>query len=216
MRTRISYLAVSVFVSALCASSLGATVEQARELERAGQPLEARRVLQDTARDQQGNGEALLARADFLDRYGDPAAVEAYLAALASVGPEDSATAAELRRRIAVAALSHGNAEQAKAALAALQAAGEGSPGVDRLLQPLTAPEATDFIEVPGTLDSFSRMAALSTDLSSDLILPSLGRDDFRRRLPCLRRWRHVRADRVPAPAEAVLDPSAGARGVRR
>ena len=179
MRTRIAYLAALVLVGALCQSPLHGTVEQARELEQAGQPLEARRVLEDSVRDQQGNGEALLANAEFLDRYGDPAAVEAYRAALASSGPGNSATAAELRRRIAVAALWHGNAEQARAALMALQEAAEGGPGVGALLRPLTQPEATDFIEVPGTLDSFSRMAALSTDLSSDLILPSLGRTIF-------------------------------------
>ena len=179
MRTRIAYLAALVLVGALCQSPLHGTVEQARELEQAGQPLEARRVLEDSVRDQQANGEALLANAEFLDRYGDPAAVEAYRAALASSGPGDSATAAELRRRIAVAALWHGNAEQARAALMALQEAAEGGPGVGALLRPLTQPEATEFIEVPGTLDSFSRMAALSTDLSSDLILPSLGRTIF-------------------------------------
>ena len=179
MRTRIAYLSFLVGVGALCFGPLYGTVERALELERAGQPSEARRVLRDTVTEQAGNGEALIANAEFLDRYGDPAAIEAYLAALETAGPDDTVTAAELRRRIAVAALWHGDAEQASAALKALQAAGEGGPGVDGLLRPLTEPETTDFIDVPGTRDSFSRMAALSTDLSSDLILPSLGRTIF-------------------------------------
>lgn len=179
MNTRIACLAVLVGISGLAIVPLHASVEQARELERAGEPLEARRVLKDIAADLASNGEVLIANAEFLDRYGDPATVEAYLAALKSAGTEDSETAAELRRRVAIAALWHGSAEQRRAALEALQSVDEGGPGVEGLLNPVTEPETTDFIDVPGTLDSFSRMAALSTDLSSDLILPSLGRTIF-------------------------------------
>ena len=179
MSIRSACLAVLMGGSGLCLGPLHASVERALELERAGEPLEARRVLQDTVAEQASNGEALIANAEFLDRYGDPASVEAYLEAVKAAGPEDSATATELRRRVAVAALWHGNPEQAKAALEALRAAGEGGPQVDQLLQPLSEPETTDFFDVAGTLDSFSRMAALSTDLTSDLILPSLGRTIF-------------------------------------
>ncbi len=172
-------MAVLIGAAGLCLGPLHATVERARELERSGQPAAARRVLRAAAAGQSDNREALLANAEFLDRHGDPAAIEAYLRALRALGPQDGLTAAELRRRIALAALWHGDAEQARVALNALKAAGEGGPGVDSLLRPQAEPGTADFIDVPGTLDSFSRMAALSTDLSPELVLPSLGRTIF-------------------------------------
>ncbi len=179
MRTRTASLGLLIALVGLTPTTLQSTVEEARELEQAGKPLEARRVLREVAESGGSDAEALIARARFLDRYGDAAAVEAYAAALEAVSSDDAAAASELRRRVVVTALMHGDAEAARGALEAMRAAGEGGAGVTALLQPADSTGAADSVEVPGTRDSFSRMAALSTDLSTEGLLPALGRTIF-------------------------------------
>ena len=171
---------VAIAVAAILAPTALATVEEARDLERSGEPKAAREVLDRLAETSPGSVEALLERASFLARYGDPEAVAAHLAALKAVGDSDEARAASLRRRLAVVALVHGDTEAARDALAAMRESGEGGwDGADAILNPPAPGPADDLVMVPGTLNSFRRMAALSTDMHVDETLPLLGRTIF-------------------------------------
>lgn len=177
MRIRLLASAISLAAAGLGSAPLGATVSEALDLERSGNPLEARQLLERLA--EADDADALAARAAFLDRYGDPAAVEAYAAALDAASPDESERAAALRRRLALTALLRGDAAPARRALEEMRSAGDSRwEGAEALLRP-DEPAATDSILIPGTLNSFLRMAALSTDLSLAELLPSLGRTIF-------------------------------------
>ncbi len=173
-RTAVLALGIAAGIAIPAAPPLRATVEEARELERSGDPRAARQVLEDLAAASPAGVDALVARASFLERYGDPAAVEAYAAALDAVGSSDADLARRLRRRLAVAALAHGREDAAREAIQALRQAGVGGP--DGSSGPAPAGES---VAVPGTLNSFRRMAALSTDMHIDETLASLGRTIF-------------------------------------
>ncbi len=161
------------------AGALRGTTARALELEKGGNPSGSRQVLRALAQAEPQNLDALAAWAEFLDRYGDPQAARAYSAAAGKAASSGSEMAPELRRRAAVTALAHGDLEAARSALEAMRAAGEGGPAADSLLAASPGPEGRDRAEVPGTRDSFSRMAALSTDLATEDLLPSLGRTIF-------------------------------------
>lgn len=174
-----SLIAIAVLLVVDVPHGLRASTAQADSLEREGKPAEARQVLRDWLQDSPDQAAAQTAWAEFLDRYGDPLAVEAYARATEAASSAGSDMASELRRRAAVTALVHGDAESARSALEALDAAGEGGAGVRALLAPAPQAESVEYLDVPGTRDSFSRMAALSTDLSTEEILPFLGRTIF-------------------------------------
>ena len=161
------------------AEPLRASPAEAISLEDDGRPTEARQALSDLVAADPGDVSALSAWAHFLERYGDPQAVQAYADAVAAAVSAQSELAPALRRRAAVSALVHGESEAARIALQALQAEGEAGAGAAALVAGSPASPAIDHVDVPGTLDSFSRMAALSTDLSIQEILPSLGRTIF-------------------------------------
>ena len=118
-------------------------------------------------------------RASFLDRYGAPGAVEAYAAAAAAEGA-GPAEKARILRRLVVTALIHGESEVARAALESVRESGTGEWDLaDAILRPPGAAARADIAVVPGTLNSFRRMAALSTDMAVEETLPSLGRTIF-------------------------------------
>ena len=178
MNIRIGPIALCALVAVFGAATARGTIEDARQLERAGDPLGARQVL-DRLAASSPDAQTLIERAAFLDRYGDSEAAAAYAEALASLGSGDDATARQLRRRLVVSALIHGDSEAARDGLEALRAAGTGSwDRAGAVLQPPAA-AAHDAVSVIGTLNSFRRMAALSTDLQLEDILPSLGRTIF-------------------------------------
>lgn len=178
MSNRIGSITLYALVGVLAAATARGELEEVRRLERGGDPLGARQALERLA-ESSPDTQTLIEKASFLDRYGDPGAVAAYAAALASLGPNDAASARQLRRRLVVNALIHGDAAAAREALEALRADGAGSWNrADAILQP-PVPESHDSASVTGTLNSFRRMAALSTDLQLEEILPSLGRTIF-------------------------------------
>ena len=166
--------ALAVALAFLGAAPLGATVGEARELERSGDPRGAREILDRLASAATADADALVARASFLERYGDSGAVGAYAAALEAVGSGDPERERALRRRLAVTALVHGDEETARDALAAMREAGDAAAALGS-----ARPPAPDLARVPGTLNSFRRMAALSTDMHVAETLPSLGRTIF-------------------------------------
>ncbi len=179
MHERTAYLAFLMALAMLGGPPALSSVKEAQDLEREGDPLGARQVLDRLVESTSPDLEGLVARAEFLDRYGDPRAVQAYVAALDAIGDGEPAPAQDLRRRIAVTALVHGDDETARSVLESMRASGDsGWGGASSILEPAASPVA-ESIAVPGTLDSFRRMAALSTGLALEEILPSLGRTIF-------------------------------------
>jgi hypothetical protein len=161
------------------ASLAHGTVEEARELERTGDPFGARQVLERLAKSANATAEDMAEHAAFLDRYGDPGAIEAYSAALAALATDDVARARDFRRRLVLSALMHGDSRAARDGLDAMLASGDTAWERAGPVLNAAAPQAADTIAVTGTLNSFRRMAALSTDLELKEILPSLGRTIF-------------------------------------
>ena len=176
-RTATAELSFAILSASLGASGAGATVPEARDLERSGDPKGARMALDRLVASSPEDLEALEARASFLDRYGSPGSVAAYAAALRAAEGAAPGRTADLRRRLIVSALVHGRANLAREALG-----GPGVPGWDRV-EPIRNPpppdKASETVGVPGTLNSFRRMAALSTDMQVEETLPSLGRTIF-------------------------------------
>ncbi len=137
--------------------------------------MEARELLAVAARDNPNDPQAQLALAQFLDRYGDPSARDAYQTVLES-NPSESVRK-QAAQRVALLAAEAGDREGARTAIQTLSSAGggwsadilSGSPTVDQT--------GYGYTEIPGIFDSFLRMAALSTDLEPDQLLPALARN---------------------------------------
>lgn len=179
MRNMKVFLTLFVGLATCGATSARGSLAEARDLERAGQPVEARQTLQSLVEAAPEDVAARAAWAGFLDRYGDQAAVEAYAAALRVVPPDEAELGRELRRRLALTAIMHGDAATARQALEDMHAKGEAWEDAELVLRPPGAAPQTDSILVPGRLNSFRRMAALSTDLPHEELIPSLGRTIF-------------------------------------
>ena len=152
------------------------SLDSIQKMEASGDTMGARTALAHAAQASPNNVAAWTAYAEFLDRYGDPAAREAYgklLAALRNGG--DSARAATVARRLALLDLLAGDRIAANTHLDSYHAAG-GKP------LSLGAPDAKSppnqvTANIPGPLRSFARMAALSPDADPSDILPALARN---------------------------------------
>jgi hypothetical protein len=133
----------------------GQDLDQVRKMEAAGDVAGARVALAHAAEGSPRSVAALTAYAEFLQRYGDPGANDAYhklLTALKQSG--DTARAAVIGQRLALLDLT----------------AGEGRPA---------APSKDDqpMAPIPGPLRSFARMVAISGDARPNEILPALARN---------------------------------------
>ncbi len=164
--------------------------DDAWTLEVRGQAAEARmrleRAANATPAGSQGNPAAVRAYAEFLDRYHDPAArtVYARLAQLldASSSKASGAPAAEraaVHRRLASLDLAAGDRDAAKGELAAFTAAGGAGLSLGTRVANPADPGHNDqnYIEIPGPLVAFARMAALAPDMDPSDLLPSLARN---------------------------------------
>ena len=168
---------IVIMVSASSAALGEQNQDQIQKMEGTGDTVGARAALARTAQANPNNIPAWTAYAEFLDRYGDPAAGEAYaklITVLTSAG--DKERAAAMARRLALLDLVHGDRGAAARNLDTYRASGgkNGSVG--------TAPERkpgdnTGTATIPGPLRSFARMAALSPDASPEDILPALARN---------------------------------------
>jgi hypothetical protein len=142
-------------------------------MEAAGDTLGARAALARAA--QSGGAPALTRYAEFLERYGDPGARDAYrqlLGVLRTSG--DTAHAAGAARRLAVLDLLAGDSNATSRDLDAYRAAS----GKSLVLATSTAPaEAWPTTAIPGPLRSFARMAAISPDAAPEDLLPALARN---------------------------------------
>jgi len=156
-----------------CASVSFAQRDRIRQLEASGSVAQARAELQKAAQERSSDAVALAAYAEFLDQYGDPGARQAYEKLLAvETNSEKKAAAA---RRLAVLDLIAGDQTAAARHLEAFKSAG----GTGLAMPANTKPRGpqTSIVEIPGPMRSFSRMAALSPDLSPDEVLGALARN---------------------------------------
>ena len=152
-------------------------LEQARRLERSGDPLAARLLLQRAARNAPDNAETLSAYAEFLDRYSDPEARPAYEKLLGLLSDSaDRQWRARVAARLALLDLLEDDRAAAAKHLAEYRAAG-GSEWPAVLPAPAAgAAQSLPTIEIPGPLSSFARMAAVSQDVTAADLLPALAR----------------------------------------
>jgi hypothetical protein len=167
---------VAVCWALLCAGAQGQDLAtRAWDLEKAGDAAGAERMLRQTAVGSPDSAAAQRAYAEFLERHRNPEARAAY-EALAAVLERTGAAAGDragVQRRIAVLDLLSGDRAAATRHLSGFAAA--GGTGLGFAAAPRAA--APEFVEIPGPLRSFSRMAALSPDLALDEVLPSLARN---------------------------------------
>ncbi len=164
------------FLTALKGSD---AVDRARQLEKAGDVPGARSALAAAAQHAPADAEALTEYADFLVRYGDPDSRVVYKKALAALEKSgDRAKVASVSRELVILDLIAGDRTAAAEHLEAYHAAGgkdwTNSPGWKG---PSADNGATQFVNVPGPLRSFGRMAAVSSDIRPEDVLPALARN---------------------------------------
>ena len=168
------WLAVALAFS--CAWAAGQDLAaEAWRLENSGDGEQALRHLKQAATAAPSDPAALRIYAEFLDRHHDPAARETY-AQLGQLLQRTSAPAeqrAAVAQRLAVLELLAGNREASARYLQDYSAAG----GKDLALPPPRTAVAPSYIEIPGPVRSFARMAAISQDVNPDDLLPSLARN---------------------------------------
>ena len=163
---------VFTFGSALVASE---SLDRARQLTNSGDSLGAKTLLAQAAQSNPKDITALSEYADFLDRFGDPAARGVYEKLLDILGGSgDPARRASVARRLVTLDLLAGDSASASRHFEAYQAAG----GAGLALPSTSAPQdPTHTVTIPGPLRSFGRMAAISSDLMPDEVLGALARN---------------------------------------
>ncbi len=165
-----------VFVAASCLFAAPESVERARELERGGQALDARAAFAQAVAEAPSDPETLLAYAEFLDRYADPDRTDAYRKALAAASGDEQKR--RLSWRLAVLELLAGDGEAAQKAVDQFnQASGSGLAFNGVETNSTDENQGYGWTEVPGLLNSFLRMSALSTDLEPVDMMPALARN---------------------------------------
>jgi len=165
-----------VLYSAAVVGSAQDLVSEAWQLESKGEAVEARNRLQRAAEGAPNDPGPLRAYAEFLDRHRDRSAREVYskLDQALSRGNINSNERFTVLRRLTILDLIEGDRSAAERHMEAFRAAG----GTGFSL-PEVPPEAAhqSFIDIPGPLRSFARMAALSPDLKPDDVLSALARN---------------------------------------
>src|SRR5260370_4096150 len=165
---------LAVTVVGIAAQDLGSETWQ---LENKGEGLQARERLQKTLEAAPNDAGALRAYAEFLDRHRDPSAREVYakLAQALARANAPQEQRAGVARREAVLALIAGDQAGAARHVEEYRASGGA-----RLVLPNPVPADVvkqSFIEIPGPLRSFARMAALSPELRPEDLLSALARN---------------------------------------
>jgi hypothetical protein len=170
-------LAVCLVFSAAGATGqdVATLASAAWRLESGGDGEQALASLRRTATAAPNDPVAQRAYAEFLERHHDPAARETY-ARLSQLLQRTNAPAeqrAAVAQRLAILDLLAGDREASARDLRDYSAAG----GKDLALPPLRTAAAANYVEVPGPLRSFARMAAISPDVSPSDLLPALARN---------------------------------------
>lgn len=156
------------------AQDLGA---EAWRLDMQGRSAEAEQRLREAAASAPDDLAALRSYAEFLDRHRSPATRQAY-AALADAMQRNGAPAADraaVDRRLAMLALLDGDRAAASQRLSDYANAGGAGLSLGAAAAPAAAPR--EYIEIPGPVEGFSRMAALSPQLRPEEFLPALARN---------------------------------------
>ena len=150
---------------------------EAWQLELKGDASEAHARLQKAVQEAPDNVSALRAYAEFLDRHRDPAARGVYsrLDAVLAAAHAANAERAAVARREAILDLIAGDDAAAARHVEAYRAAGGTGLTMPSRAPAVKTPQS--FIEIPGPLHSFARMAALSPDLNPEELLPALARN---------------------------------------
>ena len=143
------------------------------KLEARGDGANARDQLRRAAENRPGDPLALEAYAVFLDRHRDPAAREVYqkLSDLLARNNASAGERARIARRLVTLDLIAGNREAAARHMEIYRSAGGTALTLPAAGQ---APAEHGYIEIPGPLRSFGRMAAISPEAEPDELLASL------------------------------------------
>src|ERR1700728_1974313 len=168
--TNMKAFSVTVFIACCCVTAVQASqnVDRAHQLEESGDAMGARTLLARAAQNP-GDVNALREYAEFLDHYSDPAAKDAYTKLLAALDkPGDKQQRAAVARRLAEISALNGDRPAAVQYLEAYRKAG-GAGAVPAW--PAQSSDSRQFIQIPGPLHSFDRMAAISGELQPDDML---------------------------------------------
>jgi len=161
----------------LClAGSLGANeaIDRAHKYEDAGDSAAAREVYSKAVQASPGDAELLTGYAQILERYRDPGAREAYRkSATLWKGAGRAQDALNASRRAVMLDLIAGDRVAATADLAVYRSLG----GKDLQLADPGTVEKRETVQIPGPIRSFARMAAISSDVQPDEVLPALARN---------------------------------------
>ncbi|MGO4880516.1 MAG: tetratricopeptide repeat protein [Bryobacteraceae bacterium] len=151
-------------------------LERARQLEESGDSSGARALLAHAVESAPRDIAALTEYAEFLDCHADPGAVEAYEKLLGALDtPAHQNQRAVVARRMAELALLRGDSAAAARFLGIVRAAG-GTASLPAA-QTATPAAGISYVEIPGPLRSFGRMAAIASDAQPDDLLPALARN---------------------------------------
>ena len=142
------------------------------QLEAKGDGAEALAQLQRAMERRPNDPLALQAYAEFLDRHRDPGVREAYekLRQLLARNGASTSERAKVARRLAELDLIAGDRSAAEKHLEEFRTLG----GSGLNLPPAGPPARLNFIEIPGPLRSFARMAAVSPDIAPEDIMSVL------------------------------------------
>jgi len=144
-------------------------------MEASGDTAGARTALARAVAANHNSVPALTAYAEFLDRYGDPGARDAYAKLLAALrNSSDSARTGAIAGRLAALDLLAGDHDAARRNLEAYRS-GTGKSGTLGTAQP--AGEKAQTAPIPGPMRSFARMAAISPDALPEDVFPALARN---------------------------------------
>jgi len=169
-----AYVAVMGFGVHLGAQGLNSPrlTGEAWKLEARGEAAEARSQLQRASEGAPNDPLALEAYAEFLAHHRDPAARVQYekLLQLYSNNGASPAARAKVARRLVELDLTAGDRASAQTHLEAFRSAG----GTGLVLPAAVTPPQASFIEIPGPLRSFARMAAISPDIAPDDVMSAL------------------------------------------
>lgn len=148
-------------------------IAKARLLEREGDSLGARQVLQKSTVSSDPQG--ILAYAEFLDRHREPEARKVYESVLPKLSGQQ---ANRVARRLIQLDLVAGDHQAASKHYETYKASGGGDITAS-VLQPMRTGSKKELAvtSVPGPIRSFARMAALSPELEPSELLPALARN---------------------------------------
>ena len=163
-------LAASFCVATVAVAQSG--LEKARAHQQAGQTSQLRAAVAEVLRRGPQDATVLLSAAELLDLSGSPHRAQAYRRVLEVSSPESRETKAA-RRRLILLHLGAGQYQQARRELETYQRAGGSDlPGWSDAAPASRLP--VGYIEIPGPLLSFQRMAAISPETPPEELLSKL------------------------------------------